>query len=107
MKEKARDLRKNRTPATERMWYFLRNRRFNGCKFIREYVIEQYIVDFVCREKKLIIEIDGGQHMEAVEYDKLRTAHLETYGYTVLRVWNNDVLNHIDGVLEIILKALE
>lgn len=107
MKEKARDLRKSRTPAAERLWYFLRNRRLNGYKFIREYIIGQYIVDFVCREQKLIIEVDGGQHMEAMEYDKLRTEHLQAEGYSVLRFWNNEVLNHTNEVLETILKAIE
>ena len=66
-----------------------------------------YIADFVCREKKLIIEVDGGQHMDAIEYDQLRTAHLIKLGYNVLRVWNNEVFNNIEGVLATILSSLE
>lgn len=69
MKERARTLRKNMPPAENRMWYFLRNRRLKGYKFIREYVIGHYIADLICREKKLIIEIDGSQHMMTIHYD--------------------------------------
>ena len=107
MKERARSLRKNMTDAENRMWYFLRNRRLNGYKFVREFVIGAYIADFVCREKKLIVEIDGGQHMEALEYDKQRTEFLEKNGYRVFRVWNNEVFNNIHGVLETILNLLQ
>jgi very-short-patch-repair endonuclease len=70
-------LRKTMTDAENRMWYFLRNRRLHGYKFVRECVIGSYIADFVCREKKVVIEIDGGQHMAAIEYDKQRTVFLE------------------------------
>jgi very-short-patch-repair endonuclease len=107
MKERARSFRKNMTDAEKRMWYFLRNRRLNGYKFVREYGIGTYIADFVCREKKLIIEIDGGQHMEAAEYDKQRTEFMEKQGYKVLRVWNNEVFQNTKGVLETILNLLE
>ena len=107
MKERARSFRKNMTDAENRVWYFLRNRRLNGYKFVREFVIGSYIADFVCREKKLIIELDGGQHMEAAEYDKRRTEFLEKNGYRVLRVWNNEVFNNINGVLETILNLLQ
>src|SRR3990167_8940098 len=103
MKERARSFRKNMTDAENRMWYFLRNRRLNGYKFVREFVIGSYIADFTCREKKLIIEIDGGQHMEAVEYDKRRTEFFEKNGYRVLRVWNHEVFKNTRGVLETIL----
>ena len=107
MKERARSFRKNMTDAENRMWYFLRNRRLNGYKFVREFVIGSYIADFVCREKKLIIEVDGGQHMEAAEYDKRRTEFLEKNGYRVLRVWNNEVFTNTREVLESILNLLE
>lgn len=70
-------------------------------------VIGNYIADFVCREKKLIIEIDGSQHMEAIEYDNRRTYYLESKGYQVLRFWNNEVFNNIYGVLDSILNVLE
>ncbi len=107
MKERARDLRQNMTNAENRMWYYLRNRRLGGYKFVREHVIGHYIVDFVCREKKLIIEVDGGQHMEAVEYDDRRTRFLEKRGYQVLRVWNHDVFRNAQGIMEKILYLLE
>jgi very-short-patch-repair endonuclease len=107
MQERARSLRKNRTDAENRMWYYLRNRRLGGFKFVREYVIGNYIADFVCREKKLIIEVDGGQHMTAVAYDQQRTKDLEALGYKVVRVWNNEVFNNIQGVMEHILSLLE
>jgi very-short-patch-repair endonuclease len=85
----------------------LRNRRLGGFKFVREYVIGNYIADFVCREKKLIVEVDGGQHMTAVAYDQQRTKDLEALGYKVVRVWNNQVFNNIQGVMEHILSLLE
>ena len=69
MKERARTLRQDMTIAENRMWYFLRNRRLNGYKFVREYVIDSYIADFTCREKRLVIEIDGSLHIDAAEYD--------------------------------------
>ena len=89
------------------MWYFLRNRRLNGYKFVREYVIDSYIADFTCREKRLVIEIDGSQHIDAAEYDQQRTEHLVALGYRVLRFWNNEVLNDIESVLNMILSSIE
>ncbi len=107
MKEQARDLRKHMTPAGNRMWYYLRNRRLSGYKFIREQCIGVYIADFVCREKRLIIEIDGGQHLDAMEYDEMRSRFLESRGYRVVRFWNNEVLFNIQGVMDKILLLLE
>lgn len=107
MQDRARALRKNMTEAENRMWYYLRNRRLAGYKFVREHVIGNYIADFVCREKKLIIEVDGGQHMDAVVYDQQRTHNLIIYGYRVLRVWNHEVNQNIAGVMEQILSLLE
>lgn len=107
MKELARILRQDMTDAENRMWYFLRNRRLSGYKFVREYVIGDYIADFVCRDKKLIIEIDGGQHMDATDYDQRRTSYLMTKGYQVIRFWNNDVLLNTHDVLENVLHHLE
>ena len=107
MQDRARHLRKNRTDAENRMWYYLRNRRLGGYKFVREYVIGKYIADFVCREKKLIIEVDGGQHMTAAAYDQQRTKDLEAVGYRVVRVWNNEVFINIQGVMEHILSLLD
>ena len=107
MKERARAFRQEMTDAESRMWYFLRNRRLSGYKFVRECLIGNYIADFVCRDKKLIVEIDGGQHMEAAEYDQRRTDYLTANGYRVMRFWNNEVFNNVPGVLETILRSLE
>jgi very-short-patch-repair endonuclease len=107
MKERARSFRRDMTDAESRMWYFLRDRRLKGYKFVREYVIGSYIADFVCREKKVVLEIDGGQHSEAVEYDERRTKFLEEQGYRVLRFWNMDVFKNTRDVLETILQLLE
>jgi very-short-patch-repair endonuclease len=106
LNERARELRKNSTDTENKMWYFLRNRQLNGYKFIRQHVIEPYIVDFICREKSIIIELDGGHHAENVIYDQERTLFLEAKGYKVLRFWNHEVLNNINSVLEIILISL-
>jgi very-short-patch-repair endonuclease len=107
LNDRARQLRKNATDAENRMWYFLRNRRLNGLKFNRQYIIEPYIVDFVCRDKNLIIEIDGAQHAENIEYDLERTSFLKSNGYKVLRFWNNEVMHNINAVLELILSSSE
>ena len=109
MKDHARNFRKNMTEAENRMWYFLRDRRLNGYKFIREMAIDPYIADFVCRSKKVIIEIDGAQHAEeqAIKYDKKRTEFLEKNGYKVIRFWNAEVFGDINGVLEAILAFLK
>jgi very-short-patch-repair endonuclease len=107
MQNRARNLRKNKTEAENRMWYYLRNRRLGGYKFVGEKVIGNYIADFVCREKKLIIEVDGSQHMDAAAYDQQRTKDLEAIGYQVVRFWNNEVHTNIYGVMDSILNLLE
>jgi len=89
---RAKQLRKNSTDTEQHLWYFLRAKRLNGYKFKRQYVIGDYIVDFVCIERKLIIELDGSQHMDALDYDLKRTDYLVNLGYRVLRFWNHDVL---------------
>jgi very-short-patch-repair endonuclease len=82
----ARNLRKNMTPQERKLWNLLRNRQYKNLTFKRQYPIGEYIVDFICKEKWLIIEVDGGQHNipEAVEYDKKRTVYLESRGFIVL-----------------------
>jgi very-short-patch-repair endonuclease len=107
MKTRARDLRKESTDAELSLWYTLRNRRLNGYKFHRQYVVGSYIIDFVCLEKKIVIEVDGGQHAENISYDETRTAYLNTRGFRVLRYWNNEVLNKMESVLGEILECLE
>lgn len=100
--EKSRQLRKNMTSQERKLWSIIRERRFFGCRFRRQFPIGSYIVDFVCREKKIIIEIDGGQHNEKqnIEYDNKRTEFLKSEGFQVIRFWNNDVDSNMDGVYE-------
>lgn len=100
----ARKLRRASTDAENRLWYFLRSRRLEGAKFIRQFPIGPYIADFACRDARLVIELDGGQHNE--EVDAPRTAIIESFGYRVLRFWNNDVLQNTEGVLETIRHEL-
>ena len=105
-KELARTLRKNMTDAERLLWYNLRDRRLNGYKFRRQYPIGSFIVDFVCVERKLIIEVDGGQHNWNKDKDANRTEYLEEKGYRVLRFWNNEVLHKTESVLNVILSSL-
>jgi very-short-patch-repair endonuclease len=101
----ARKLRRNSTIAEQRLWYRLRSRSLNGMKFVRQESIGPYFVDFVCREHRLVIEVDGGQHCENAG-DAVRDKWLREHGYCVLRFWNNDVLGNIEGVLETIANTL-
>ena len=107
--KRARALRANETEAESRLWARLRNRNLNGFKFTRQVPIAPYIADFLCFEKKLIVEVDGDTHGDAdeVTYDERRTQFLEARGYRVLRVWNHEVYTQLDGVLEGILHKLE
>jgi very-short-patch-repair endonuclease len=102
---RAKQLRSQQTDAEMRLWYFLRAHRFGGFKFKRQAPIGPYIVDFICFEDKLIIEVDGGQHAES-ESDQRRDAWLHSEGYKVVRFWNNDVLKRTDVVLGEIASAL-
>ena len=97
---KAKTLRTNQTEAEQRLWYHLRAHRFMGLKFKRQKPMGRYIVDFVCMERQLIIELDGGQHAEQMAYDQHRDAWLRSQGYTVLRFWNNEVMHQLEDVLE-------
>ena len=97
--QRSRDLRINATPAERKLWSVLSNRQLCGVRFNRQVVIRPFICDLVARSVRLVIEIDGGQHGEAIAYDQARTAFLEAKGYRVLRFWNNDVLENIDGVV--------
>ncbi|MBR6099018.1 endonuclease domain-containing protein [bacterium] len=98
----ARNLRKNATPQEATMWNLLRLHKFFGLEFRRQYPIGDYIVDFICREKKIIIEIDGGHHAELDNYihDEVRTQLLESKGFKVVRFWNSEIDSNIDGVYE-------
>ena len=97
----ARNLRKNATIQERRLWNLLKNRQFHNLKFKRQQPIGDYIVDFICKVAKIIIEIDGGQHNEPenIEYDKTRTEYLNTLGYKVIRFWNNEIYENIEGVV--------
>jgi very-short-patch-repair endonuclease len=94
-----------RQPAEMVLWLSLRDRRLGGFKFVRQEAIGRYVVDFVCRERKLIVEVDGGQHADNAA-DIRRDAELIANSYRVLRFWNNEVLTNRSGVLEIILRSL-
>ncbi len=89
------------TPAEKKIWYeVLSRKRFEGLRWLRQRPIDNFIVDFYCAELKLVVEIDGESHTEQVEYDADRTTILESYGLTVVRFTNGDVLNNIHGVYE-------
>src|SRR4030043_1769671 len=104
----AKGLRARPTEAETVLWYKLCNRQLEGAKFRRQQQIGEYIVDFVCFEKRVVVEIDGGQHNEIPnkKRDRQRTRLLEQKGYRVLRFWNNDVQQNTDGVLEYIRTVL-
>ncbi len=104
--KRARLLRRQSTDAEKFLWHYLRDRRLGGFKFRRQVPIEPYIVDFLCLESRLIIEVDGGQHDEQQQYDLQRTGYLANKGYRVIRFWNNQVLNDTDEVLEKIRTVL-
>jgi very-short-patch-repair endonuclease len=102
----ARNLRSNSTDFEIKLWSLLKNRKLEGFKFRRQALIGKYIVDFICHEKGLVVEVDGGQHMEASKADDLRTVWLESHGYRVIRLWNDQVLKETDAVLQEILRYL-
>jgi very-short-patch-repair endonuclease len=100
MLNNAKILRNKQTEAELKLWYHLRAHRFLGLKFKRQKPMGRYIVDFICLEKRLIIEIDGGQHAEQERYDQQRDVWLRSQGFTVLRFWNNEVMQQLESVLE-------
>ena len=102
----ARRLRFDSTDAERRLWYLLRGRRLEGFKFRRQFAIGRYVVDFVCLEHNLIIELDGGQHSERTRQDEERTRSLTERGFRVRRFWNDEVLAETEGVLTVILGEL-
>lgn len=104
--ERAKALRRNMTDAESKLWYHLRGHRLQGYKFKRQTPIGPFIVDFVCMEHGLVIEVDGGQHQENAGYDEARSAWLDRQGFEVLRFWNHEVMGNTEAVLETILSAL-
>lgn len=100
----ARTLRKRPTDAEKLLWSKLRDRQLAGMKFRRQRPIGKYIVDFVCIEKRIVVEADGSQHLNNPD-DVARDSYLREKGYTVLRFWNNDILRNIEGVLGKIIEV--
>ncbi len=103
--QRARKLRKEPTPAERKLWAVLREDKL-GVNFRRQHAVGIYIPDFCSPKAKLIIELDGSQHLEQEAYDRDRTGYLESQGYQVIRFWNNQVMNDIDGVIRAIMVAL-
>jgi very-short-patch-repair endonuclease len=102
---RARSLRRNETEAEHRLWQVLRARQLGGHKFVRQLSVGPYFADFACREAALIVELDGSQHVDS-NLDEIRTRFLNEQGYSVLRVWNNELVSNIHGVAEAILAAI-
>ncbi len=108
-RDRARSLRRNMTSAERKLWVALKKRALGGFRFQRQAEIGPYIADFLCRERSVVVEIDGATHSSesAVAADRCRTAYLEAEGYAVFRAWNADVYENLNGVLEGLLKVLE
>ena len=102
----ARRLRTEMTDAEKHLWRHLRMRQMAGMKFRRQHPLGVYLLDFVCLEAKLVIEVDGGQHAEQADADRSRTAWIELQGFKVLRFWNHEVLQEIESVTRVIFEAL-
>jgi very-short-patch-repair endonuclease len=102
----ARSMRADSTKAENVLWQALRNKQLGGLKFKRQVPLEGYIIDFVCFEARLIVEVDGGQHSES-QSDAARDRHFEAAGFRVLRCWNDEVLKNIDGVCLAILREAQ
>jgi len=103
----ARTMRRIPTEPEKLFWSRVRDRRLGGYKFKRQMAIGSYIADFACVERKLIIELDGGQHADRKEYDEKRDAFLRSKGFRIIRVWNIDLLQNIDGVMEMLSVELD
>ncbi|RVT40770.1 endonuclease domain-containing protein [Sphingobium algorifonticola] len=99
-------MRSNPTEAERKLWMLLRGKRLGGFKFKRQQPITPYIIDFVCFEYRLIVEVDGSQHADNA-YDTKRDDWLKSQGFKILRLWNNDIMNDEEGVLAAIMVALE
>ena len=102
----ARKLRRSTTDVERKLWHRIRDKQIEGFRFRRQRPVGRFIVDFICLDARLIVELDGGQHAENVAHDKKRSAFLESLGYRVLRFWNNEVIENMDGVLERLREAL-
>lgn len=107
LRTRARELRNNPTDAERALWRQLRFWQLDGYKFRRQQPLGRYIVDFVCLEKRLVVEVDGGQHAQQASIDAERDTWLRDQGFVVLRFWNHDVLKNIDGVKQLVYKTLQ
>lgn len=105
--KQAQRLRNNSTDAERLLWLELRQRRLAGHKFSRQIPLGPFICDFVCRRAMLVIELDGGQHSANADEDAQRTRFIERAGYRLVRFWNNEVMENMEGVLRTILRALD
>jgi very-short-patch-repair endonuclease len=105
--KRAQELRNNATEAEQRLWGRLRHRRLAGFKFSRQMAVGPFVCDFLCRERGLVVELDGGQHADRTVEDDRRTSYLNARGMVVLRFWNNEVFQNIEGVLHAIRTQLE
>ncbi|NQV81551.1 MAG: endonuclease domain-containing protein [Alphaproteobacteria bacterium] len=103
----AKELRCRQTDAEGLLWWRIRRRQLAGHYFRRQSPVGPYVVDFVCKRSMLVIEVDGSQHAERQEHDARRTDYLESQGYSVMRFWNVDVLTNLDGVVDVLLAALQ
>ena len=103
--QRARELRKHMTDAERLLWSRLRRKQIHGQRFRRQHPIGPYIADFACTERRLVIELDGGQHVQAKDKDAARTRWLADRGYRVLRFWNNEALTLIDAVVQVVAAA--
>jgi very-short-patch-repair endonuclease len=106
---RARQLRGATTDVERMLWYRLRNRQLLACKFRRQHPVAGYVLDFACEELQIAVELDGSQHAEvfAQQSDTVRTVRLQALGWQVVRFWNNEVIENMDGVLSVIMLALE
>ncbi len=105
--DRARLLREDQTDVERRVWYAVRDRQIDGAKFRRQMPVGPYIADFACPSRRLIVELDGGQHADARSRDEARARFLASQGYRVLRFWNNEVTDNLEGVLAAICAALK
>ncbi|MEX0803671.1 MAG: endonuclease domain-containing protein [Candidatus Binatia bacterium] len=106
IRQRARQLRRNQTDAEQALWARLRDRQLCGAKFRRQHPIGPFVADFCCPQRKVVVELDGGQHAEEITADQKRSRFLEAQGFRVLRFWNHDVLRNTEAVLERIAEAV-
>lgn len=108
LKQRRQELRRAQTDAEKTLWEHIRNRQFYGIRFCRQYSVGLYILDFYCPPLKLAIELDGGQHAQDdnQEYDAARSAYLKTQGINVMRFWNHEILQNIEGVLTLMAERI-